>query len=170
MDTGRERYDVVLLVEQELTDQDAHVVRELHEGLDDQEVVYHVLLPMSDAAAAVEASMTAIGSGDLVVPAPNVAADDIAALREECRDDAEKALAASMQALTAAGASAGTATVVEESPVDALAAKVKEVDGREAIILTQPPLVAEFFHVDWTSRARRHIGVPVLHLLEHSQD
>ena len=170
MDTGRERYDVVLLVEQELTDQDAHVVRELHEGLDDQEVVYHVLLPMSDAAAAVEASMTAIGSGDLVVPAPNVAADDIAALREECRDDAEKALAASMQALTAAGASAGTATVVEESPVDALAAKVKEVAAGEAIILTRPHLVAEFFHVDWTSRARRHIGVPVLHLLEHSTD
>ena len=28
-------------------------------------------------------------------------------------------------------------------------------------------MVAEFFHVDWTSRARRKIGVPVLHLLEH---
>ena len=42
-----------------------------------------------------------------------------------------------------------------------------EVDGREAIILTRPHVVAEFFHVDWTSRARRKIGVPVLHLLEH---
>ena len=28
-------------------------------------------------------------------------------------------------------------------------------------------MVSEFFHVDWTSRARRKIGVPVLHLLEH---
>jgi hypothetical protein len=27
--------------------------------------------------------------------------------------------------------------------------------------------VAEFFHLDWTNSARRHLGVPVLHLLEH---
>ena len=54
-----------------------------------------------------------------------------------------------------------------EPPIDALAAKVAAVDGREAIILTRPHVVAEFFHVDWTSRARRKIGVPVLHLLEH---
>jgi hypothetical protein len=113
--------------------------------------------------------MTAMSSGDLVIPSPAVSSPDIAALREECRSDAERALAASMSALSAAGAAAGTATVVEEAPVDALVKKVKEVDGREAIILTRPHLVAEFFHVDWTSRARRHIGVPVLHLLEHTE-
>lgn len=72
-----DRYDVVLLVEQELSAQDAGLVRQLHEGLDDQQVVYHLLLPMSDAAAAVEASMTAMGGGDLVIPSPNVAAADI---------------------------------------------------------------------------------------------
>jgi len=27
--------------------------------------------------------------------------------------------------------------------------------------------VKEFFHVDWTSRARRKLKVPILHLLEH---
>ena len=42
-----------------------------------------------------------------------------------------------------------------------------EVDGREAIVLTRPHVVAEFFHLDWTSQARRKLGVPVLHLLEH---
>jgi hypothetical protein len=170
METDAERYDVVLLVEEKLSPQDAKLVRELHEGLDDQQVVYHLLLPMADAAAAVEASMTAIGSGDLVVPAPNVAAEDIAALRDECRSDADKALAASMRALTDAGATAGTSHVIEESPIDALVSTVREVNGQEAIILTRPHLVAEFFHVDWTSRARRHLGVPVLHLLEHSSD
>jgi hypothetical protein len=144
------------------------VVRALHEGLDDQPVVYHLLLPMNDAAAAIEASMTAIGSGDMVMPAPSLATADITALREECRSDATKALAASVKALTATGATTGTTTVVEESPVDALVKAVQQVDGREVIILTRSHLVAEFFHVDWTSRARRHLGVPVLHLLEHS--
>ena len=42
-----------------------------------------------------------------------------------------------------------------------------EIDGREAIILTRPHVVAEFFHLDWTSKARRRLGVPILHLLEH---
>ena len=54
-----------------------------------------------------------------------------------------------------------------EAAIGALAATVKTVDGREAIILTRPHLVSEFFHRDWSSRARRAIGVPVLHLLEH---
>lgn len=111
--------------------------------------------------------MTAIGSGDLVMPAPDMAAPDIAKMREEFRSDARSALDASTAALKAVGGTPGTTGIVEESPVGALADKVEEVDAREAIILTRPHLVAEFFHVDWTSRARRHIGVPVLHLLEH---
>jgi hypothetical protein len=57
--------------------------------------------------------------------------------------------------------------VTSEPPVDALAALVSSVDAREAIILTRSHVVAEFFHVDWTSRARRKLGVPVLHLIEH---
>ena len=65
------------------------------------------------------------------------------------------------------GADVGSSDIVTEPPVDALARTVKEVDGREAIILTRPHVVAEFFHVDWTSKARRRLGVPVLHLLEH---
>ena len=39
-----ETYDVVLLVEQELSAADAAQVRSLHEGLDEP-VTYHVLLP-----------------------------------------------------------------------------------------------------------------------------
>jgi hypothetical protein len=56
---------------------------------------------------------------------------------------------------------------VAADPVDALADTVKEAGAAEAIILTRPHLVSEFFHLDWTSRARRKLGVPVLHLLEH---
>ena len=44
---------------------------------------------------------------------------------------------------------------------------MQQTQAAEVIILTRPHVVAEFFHVDWTSRARRKIGVPVLHLLEH---
>ena len=161
-----DRYDVVLLVEQPLSAADAAQVRSLHEELD-AHVVYHVLLPMADAPAAVEASMGAIGSADLLAPPMTPSPEDLETLRAEHREQAGRDLAATVSALSAAGADVASSTIVTEPPVDALAKKVQEVDGREAIILTRPHVVAEFFHVDWTSKARRKLGVPVLHLLEH---
>ena len=53
------------------------------------------------------------------------------------------------------------------APIETLAVMVKEHKCSEAIILTEPHVVKEFFHVDWTSRARRKLQVPILHLLEH---
>ena len=47
--SSTEDYDVVLLIEQALTQQDAAQVHSLHEGLE-QPVTYHVLLPLEDAA------------------------------------------------------------------------------------------------------------------------
>ncbi len=160
-------YDVVLLVEQPLTPADAAQVRSLHEGLDDQPVVYHVLLPLADAAAAVEASLGAIGGADLLAPPMTPSPDEIAALRAENREQADRDLASIVGTLEAAGADVGSSNVVTDPPIDALKDAVARVDGREAIVLTRPHVVAEFFHVDWTSRARRKLGVPVLHLLEH---
>ena len=161
-----EDYDVVLLVEQPLSPADAAQVRSLHEALD-VGVTYHVLLPMADAAAAVEASLGVMGGGDLIAPPITPSPDEIEQLREEYKDQAERDLAATREALRRAGATVGTGSIVTDSPVEALIRKVQEVDGREAIVLTRPHVVAEFFHVDWTSRARRKLGVPVLHLLEH---
>jgi hypothetical protein len=87
-------------------------------------------------------------------------------VHKETERHSESDLQATLDALTTAGATAD-GKVVDDDPVAALAAEVAEVDGREAIILTRSHVVSEFFHLDWTSRARRAIGVPVLHLLEH---
>ena len=159
-------YDVVLLVERALTEADARQVRSLHEGLDEP-VTYHVLLPVDDAAARIEAAMGSVSGHDLVPgPALGVPPADLAEIAKETKEEATAALEATLTALKAAGATA-KGQIVADHPISALAAKVAEVDGREAIILTSPHVVAEFFHVDWTSQARRKIGVPVLHLLEH---
>jgi hypothetical protein len=162
-----ETYDVVLLVEQALTRQDADQVLSLHESLEEP-VTYHVLLPMEDAAARIEASMGSLATGEVMAsPAMAMRDVDIDAVRKDCRDRAARDLDQTLDALRAAGATGVRGEVVVEPPIDALARKVEAIDGREAIILTRPHVVAEFFHVDWTSRARRKIGVPVLHLLEH---
>jgi hypothetical protein len=162
-----ESYNVVLLVEQALTAADAAQVRSLHEGIDEA-VTYHVLLPMEDAAARIEASMGSLAAGEVMAsPAMSMREVDIEAVRKDCKDRSDRDLKATVAALEGAGATDVKGQVVTQPPIEALTATVAAVDGREAIILTQPHVVAEFFHVDWTSRARRKIGVPVLHLLEH---
>lgn len=160
-------YDVVLLVEQALSPLDAQQVRSLHEGLDDP-VTYHVLLPLDDAAARVEASLGSL-SGSELLAAPTLPMSDIDldAVREECQERSTRDLTTTVAAMEGAGATVATSTLVTGPPVDELAAKVAEVDGREAIVLTRPHVVAELFHLDWASKARRKLGVPVLHLLEH---
>ncbi len=160
-------YDVVLLVEKALTAADARQVRTLHEGIDDEEVVYHVLIPLEDAAARIESAMGSLAAGEVISSPAMVMSDvDIDAVRKDCKDRSDHDLGVCVEALETAGATVH-GKVVTEPPVEALARCVAEVDGREAIILTRSHVVAEFFHVDWTSRARRKIGVPVLHLLEH---
>ncbi|WP_340536719.1 hypothetical protein [Nocardioides sp. GXZ039] len=160
-------YNVVLLVEQALTPLDARQVRSLHEALDEP-VVYYVLLPLDDAAARVEASLGTL-SGSELLAAPGVPMNDIDidAVREECRERSEADLTTTVTVLKEAGANVGGSKLVTGSPIDELAAEVTKVDARETIVLTRPHVVAELFRQDWASKARRKLGVPVLHLLEH---
>lgn len=166
MNEAVETYPVVLLIEQALSASDAAQVRSLHESLD-QSVTYHALLPLEDAAARIEASLGSLGSGEVLAgPATAMTESDLDALRRDCATESQQALADTLAALTAAGAIA-TGEIVQDPPIDALVAAVRQMDAREAIILTRPHVVAEFFGLDWSSKARRKIGVPVLHLIEH---
>ncbi|WP_323793695.1 hypothetical protein [Nocardioides sp.] len=160
-------YPVVLLVEQQLSSLDATQVRGLHESIEEP-VIYHVLLPVDDAAARVEASLGSLSGSEMVgSPAPTLSEVDLEALEQHAQEQARDELAATVAALEAAGATVAGGALVTGHPAAELAKKVSAVNGREAIVLTRPHVVAEFFHVDWASQARRKLGVPVLHLLEH---
>ena len=159
-------YDVVLLVEQPLSQQDAQQVLSLHEEIDDR-VRYHLLLPVEDAATRVESAMGSLAGGEmLAAPMPTMDPADVEAVQRDRLDKARNECTSCVKQLVAAGGDAA-GQVVSTDPVDALIAKVREVEAAEAIILTRSHVIAEFFHLDWTSRARRKLGVPVLHLLEH---
>jgi hypothetical protein len=159
-------YDVVLLVEQALSDLDARQVRGLHDEID-APVRYHVLQPVDDAAERIETTMGALATGDALAGPPlAMDPDDVEELQHELLQAARDELEASLVALRACGADT-VGEIVTDEPVHALVDKVKQVEGAEVIVLTRPHVVAEFFHMDWTSRARRKLGVPVLHLLEH---
>src|SRR6478736_9120060 len=133
-ETSAEDYDVVLLVEQALTEQDAAQVHSLHEGLDEP-VTYHVLLPLEDAAARIESAMGSLTAGDMLAsPTMPMSEVDLEAVRKDCADRSNAELEQTLEALRASGATA-RGEVVVDPPIDALAAKVTAVDGREAIIL-----------------------------------
>lgn len=155
-------YHVALLIERQLTELDATQIVALHEGLDEP-VAYHILLPVESSTAALSSSMSALGPGEFMPPTEP---DVLAEVRREIKTAGQAELDASA-ALLGTHASTVTATLTEDDPITALAELVKSTTSAEAIILTEPHIVSEFFHVDWTSRARRKLEVPTLHLLEH---
>ncbi len=94
----RMSYDVVLLVEQALSSQDATQVRSLHEGLDEP-VAYHVILPMEDAAARIEASLGTLNGGEILgTPSMLVNEVDLDAVRKDCLDRATDELSNTLDA------------------------------------------------------------------------
>ncbi|WP_313407961.1 hypothetical protein [Aeromicrobium sp.] len=155
-------YNVALLIERQLIDLDADQVLALHEGVED-DVTYHLLLPVDSSPAALSASMTAFG-GAQFVPLEEPAA--YTRLEDELREEGQRELDASAALFTQRGQKV-TTTLMEYDPIEGLVALVKEKSCDEVIILTEPHVVREFLHVDWTSRARRKLDVPTLHLLEH---
>jgi len=159
-------YDVVLLVEQPLSEGDAAQVRSLHMEVD-QPLRYHVLLPVEDAAARVESAMGSMAASEVLAsPALVLDTEDQQALQRELLARARQECTECVGRLEGAGAQV-SGEVVTVDPVDALAAKVAEVEAAEVIVLTRPHVVAEFFHRDWSARARKRLGVPVLHMFAH---
>jgi hypothetical protein len=159
-------YDVVLLAEQAMSEEDARQVRGLHADAP-APVRYHLLLPVEDAAARVESAMGTLSSGDALMTTPVAFdAEDIADIQRDLLEQARGQLRASVASFEGLDAEI-SGDIVTVDPIDALVAKSKDVAAAEVIILTRPHVVAQFFHLDWTSRARRKLGVPVLHLIEH---
>jgi hypothetical protein len=154
-------FDVALLIERQLNDLDADQIVALHEGLDDT-VRYHLLLPVENSTDVLMSSMGALGGQ--VMPLSEIdAADEIA---KNIQKAGQGELEASAALLSGRGQEV-TSTLTEDDPIEALLALVKATSSSEVIILTEPHVVKEFLHIDWTSRAQRKLDVPSVHLLEH---
>jgi hypothetical protein len=85
----------------------------------------------------------------------------------EDRAVAERALSLSLERLRDAGAQA-TGLVADGNPVQAVAAQLAQEPARELAVVTLPHAVEDTLRSDWASRARHHLGLPVLHLYSGS--
>lgn len=159
-------YNVIVLIEQPMTTADAAEVASLHEGIEEPRH-YHLLLPCDNAAAQVETAISALAASE-VLAAPPVAtsAEDVEATQREIDKAAKSGLDQSVVKLQALGHDA-SGEFTSDQPIDALDRVVADIQANEVIVMTRPHVVAEFLHLDWTSKARRRLGVPILHLVEH---
>lgn len=155
-------YTVAVLVERALNDLDADQLVALHEALDDT-VTYHLILPVESSSAALASSLSSLGTGEI---APAVAPELVLDAADEVRRQGAEELDASA-ALLRARDQAVVPLLTDDDPVDELVRVVREHSADEAIILTEPHFVKEFFGLDWSARAKRALDVPTLHLIEH---
>lgn len=161
-------YDVIVLAEQAISRGDAAEIAALHEAIEEPRH-YHVLIPCENAAAQVEASLSTLGASEVLAAPPVLHADigrDVEGQQHEIDAHASQEVMASVAALRGLGHSADGQFSCSD-PIDALDQVVGERQANEVIVMTRPHVVSEFFHLDWTSKARRRLGVPVLHLIEH---
>jgi len=161
-------YDVVLLIEQELSALDAGQVLALHEQLENEaeHVTYHVLLPVEDASSRVHAALGSIARYEMIPPSESMSPDALSRLDAELVAEAQAGLQRSLDLLRAGGHQAA-GELTHGDPIGALVRVSNENDAAEALVLTGPHAVRDFLHTDWASRARRSLGIPILHLLEH---
>jgi hypothetical protein len=166
MPKERLMYDVIVLAEQALSAADAAEVASLHDGIEEPRH-YHVLIPCENAAVRVETALGALAASE-VLAAPPVVTNDMDAKESQKQIDehAKNAVELSVAALQALGHEA-EGEFSPDDPIDYLARIASEENAEEIIVMTRPHVVAEFLHLDWASKARRRLGVPVLHLIEH---
>jgi hypothetical protein len=159
-------YNVIVLAEQVMTPGDAAEVVALHSGIEDEKH-YHVLIPCDNAQLRVETALGSLGASESW-PAPVIDTEqfDTTDAQRQLDSEAQTAVTASVAALQALGHQA-SGEFSSDDPLDSLDAVVAERSAAEVIVMTRPHVVQEFLHLDWTSRARRRLGVPVLHLVEH---
>jgi len=161
-------YDVVVLVEQPVTEWDGRQIAALHHD-SPEPVHYHLLMPVEDAATRVEATIGSLAASEVMGTAALYLDDaDLERVHREVRAASERALADSIEAFRRAETDAD-GELTASDPLERLATLVRERDSAEVVILTRRHVVAEFLHVDWANRARRKLKVPILHLLAQEE-
>ncbi|MDX3072306.1 indole-3-glycerol phosphate synthase [Streptomyces sp. NPDC088354] len=155
-------FTTVLMIEQPLVPADVELVTTLH---GDEPVSFVVLMqPRGDQDRLLRSiDDVALGELDKAVHEHDRPEGENALL------PAERALSHSLKALRDHGKEA-VGEVVERHPIELLKSVVEQTHADEVIVLTAPHLVEEFFHRDWTSRARHKVGVPVLKLFAHNAE
>lgn len=149
---------IAVLTEESLTGLDVEHITALHA---ERDVRYHLLVPADTEANVLVSLVDHLSLGEL-----REALDAVLGREpepERAHATAADQLAASLDVLRSAGATAD-GVVVADDPLPALRAVVADPQVTEVVVVTRPHALEDTFHMDWASRAREELAVPVLHL------
>ncbi|MDR2253619.1 MAG: hypothetical protein LBD97_07170 [Bifidobacteriaceae bacterium] len=129
------------------------------DGLYGKDIKLEVLVPVTDGEPRLLAALDHIVLGEL--------GDAWSALRGKDPDaaglaGATRILDESLAAARAAGLAA-EGQVVPGDPIAALVQTIDSTKAQAAVFITLPHLVGDSLHEDWAAKARRTLGIPVIH-------
>ena len=179
-------YDVVVLIEREMSEGDARRVAGLHARLEEP-VNYHLLIsshpdgslagPMAllgssfadvaglTGSAAVVGSATA-PSARIIPPSPPPERATIAVLADPDIDLAS-VIEHSARRLRAASGYPANVSITHGEVLAALMTLVKSTNSQEVVVVAWPETAASFLCSDWITKARKLLKVPRVRILEH---
>ncbi len=153
-------FTTVLLTEKALTTHDVQRIAHLH---DPEPVHVHVIVPAHDDRSELAEAVDELARADF----GDVLHDDEEGRSEtELTTTAHRELAASIAALQAEGVAQVDGEVATGHPVDRAVAVVAELDADEVVVLTEPHLLADLTRRDWATRLRHAVPLPVLHVVQ----
>ena len=179
-------YDVVVLIEREMSEGDARRVAALHARIEEP-VNYHLLVsshpdsgfggPMAllgssfADVAGLNGSASVVGSATgpsarVSPPAPAPSRATMAALADPDLDMAS-VIEHSARQLRAASTYPVHVSITHGEILLALMQMVKNTNGQEVDVVAWPETAASFLCSDWSTKARKVLKVPKVRILEH---
>ncbi|MFG1819552.1 hypothetical protein ACGFIF_37720 [Kribbella sp. NPDC049174] len=178
-------YDVVVLIEREMSEGDARRVAALHARYEEP-VDYHLLVS-SHAESGFGGPMALLGSsfadvagmtasravpGNAMfasprpIPPPEPSRTPTATLADPDVDLAS-VIEHSSRHLRAASGYAVNVSITHGEILLALMSLVKSTNSHEVVVVAWPETAASFLCSDWTTKARKALKVPRVRILEH---
>ncbi|TCC55084.1 hypothetical protein E0H73_36405 [Kribbella pittospori] len=162
-------YDVVVLIEREMSEGDARRVAALHARYEES-VDYHLLVS-SQPESGFGGPLALLGATfDDVAGLPGPAVARAASTTTTLADplfDLGSVIEHSSRHLRGASGYPVNVSITHGEVLLALKTLVKTTNSHEVVVVAWPETAARFLCSDWTTRARKTLKVPRVRILEH---
>jgi len=160
-------YDVVVLIEREMSEGDARRVAALHARYEEP-VDYHLLVS-SHPESGFGGPLALLGSSfeDVAGTGHPAAARTSTATLADPQFDLASVIEHSSRRLRAAGGYPVNVSITHGEVLLALQTLVRSTNSHEVVVVAWPETAASFLCSDWTTRARKTLKVPRVRILEH---
>lgn len=161
-------YDVVVLIEREMSEGDARRVAALH-ARQEEPVAYHLLIS-SHPTEGLAGPMALLGSSFADIAGLSAAASSgrtTTALADP-QYDLASVIEHSSRRLRGLNDCQVNVSITHGEILLALRTLVNSTKSQEVVVVAWPQTAAAFICSDWTHRARRDLKVPRVRLLEHA--